>query len=302
VRSALDNPPLVSCEWLASRLSDPVIAVLDIRPRRDDGAPGGFEAGHIPGAVQSDYGKDGWRAAKGLAIGMLPDAAALSALFSRLGLRPDHHVVIVPAGTNAGDFSAAARVFWTLRAARHKRLAILDGGFSCWASDPSRPIETGPPAPREPSDYPVVLDERLRADIARVEEGIADPATVLLDARGRGYFEGCEKSPQAMRAGRLPGALHLDQAEAYDAGRNRLKSLAQLERLFSTVPDCALISFCNTGQAAATNWFVLCELLHRPDVRLYDGSMSEWTQDATRPVETGASRPSVPNSDQTTSS
>jgi thiosulfate/3-mercaptopyruvate sulfurtransferase len=28
-------------------------------------------------------------------------------------------------------------------------------------------------------------------------------------------------------------------------------------------------------------------VLRRPQVRLYDGSMSEWTEDETRPVETG---------------
>jgi thiosulfate/3-mercaptopyruvate sulfurtransferase len=35
---------------------------------------------------------------------------------------------------------------------------------------------------------------------------------------------------------------------------------------------------------------VLSELLGRPDVRLYDGSMSEWTQDEARPVETGPAK------------
>ena len=39
------------------------------------------------------------------------------------------------------------------------------------------------------------------------------------------------------------------------------------------------MSYCNTGHWAATNWFVLSELLGRPDVRLYDGSMVEWTAD-----------------------
>jgi len=56
------------------------------------------------------------------------------------------------------------------------------------------------------------------------------------------------------------------------------------------VPNGEVVSFCNTGQAAATNWFVLAELLGRSDVRLYDGSMSEWTQDEKRPVETGAAK------------
>ena len=131
------------------------------------------------------------------------------------------------------------------------------------------------------------IDAGLRAEVGRVEAAVARRDATLLDARGRGYFEGREKSPQAMRAGRLPGAAHLDQGQAYDASRHGLKPREELDRLYAAVPEGEVISFCNTGQAAATNWFVLAELLGRRDVRLYDGSMSEWTQDERRPVETG---------------
>ena len=193
----------------------------------------------------------------------------------------------MPTGVNTGDFSAAARVYWTLKAVGHRRLSLLDGGWEGWRADPGRPVETGPGKPRAATQYPVKIDPTLRADLGRVEEAVARKDATLLDARGIGYFEGREKSPQAMRAGRLPGAVHLDQAQAYDASRRGLKPAGELERIFSAVPKGEVVSFCNTGQAAATNWFVLAELLGRPDVRLYDGSMSEWTQEEKRPVETG---------------
>ena len=37
------------------------------------------------------------------------------------------------------------------------------------------------------------------------------------------------------------------------------------------------ISFCNTGHWAATNWFVLSELLGHGDVKLYPESVVEWS-------------------------
>ncbi len=46
-----------------------------------------------------------------------------------------------------------------------------------------------------------------------------------------------------------------------------------------------MTSYCNTGHWAATDWFVLSEVLGRKDVKLYPGSMVEWTADARRPVE-----------------
>ncbi len=68
------------------------------------------------------------------------------------------------------------------------------------------------------------IEPALRADVEQVEKAVADRSATLLDSRGLSYFEGREKSPQAMRAGRLPGAAHLDQAQAYDASRGGLKA------------------------------------------------------------------------------
>jgi thiosulfate/3-mercaptopyruvate sulfurtransferase len=47
------------------------------------------------------------------------------------------------------------------------------------------------------------------------------------------------------------------------------------------------MSYCNTGHQAATSWFILSEVLHRPGITLFDGSMSEWTEDPERAVEIG---------------
>ena len=46
------------------------------------------------------------------------------------------------------------------------------------------------------------------------------------------------------------------------------------------------ISFCNTGHLASIAWFGLSEVEGLPNVRLYDGSMSDWTSDPSRPVVT----------------
>ena len=129
-----------------------------------------------------------------------------------------------------------------------------------------RPLETGPGETRTGTRYPVRIDAAMRADVEQVEKAVAEGSATLLDARGLGFFEGREKSPQAMRAGRLPGSKHLDQAQAYDAARNGLKPLGELARVYAAVPKGEVVSFCNTGQAAATNWFVMAELLGRKDV------------------------------------
>jgi len=84
----------------------------------------------------------------------------------------------------------------------------------------------------------------------------------------------------------LPDAVHLDHALSFDPVSKRLKPLPELEQLFA-LPDQPVVSYCNTGHQAATSWFILSEVLRRPGVSLYDGSMSEWTEDEARPVEVG---------------
>ena len=282
------SDPLVTPEWLVARLADRNLLIVDIRSVVDGGARAAYEAAHIPGAIHTDYAKDGWRVTKGMASGLLPEATALSGLLGRIGLTPQHHAIIVSAGTNVGDFSAAARVYWTLKVAGHANTWILDGGMAGWRRDPTRPVETGPgrallPVPR----YPVKLVPELRAELDAVERAVADHTAVLLDSRATSYFEGGAKSPQALRGGRLPGAVQLDHALAFDASAMALKPKAELEKLFAAVPRGPVMNYCNTGHQAATNWFVLSEVLGRRGVSLYDGSMSEWTEQPSRAVETG---------------
>jgi thiosulfate/3-mercaptopyruvate sulfurtransferase len=283
--------PLVEPDWLAAHLDADDLLILDIRSVVDGGGREAYEAGHVPGAIHTDYAKDGWRVTKGMASGLLPDPAALSALLGDIGLAPQRHAVIVSAGTTVGDFSAAARVYWTLKIAGHERTSILAGGMVAWRRDPLRPIETGAGRTASPvPPYPVELVPELRAGLDAVERAVADGTAVLLDSRATSYFEGGAKSPQALRAGRLPGAAQLDHALAFDADAMALKPKADLAKLFASVPSGPVMNYCNTGHQAATNWFVLSEVLGRRGVSLYDGSMSEWTEEPSRPVATGVDK------------
>ena len=103
--------PLVSAQWLKDHLRDPQIAVIDVRM----GAPV-YDAGHIPGAVHSDYDKAGWRVSRNGVL-QLPNKAELEKLIGETGIDEDSHVIVVPAGVSATDFGAAARLLgrrWTL--------------------------------------------------------------------------------------------------------------------------------------------------------------------------------------------
>lgn len=280
-------PPLAMPDAVRTVLGEPELFVLDIRSIVDGGGRAAYEAGHLPGAVHTDYARDGWRVTRNGAPGMLPTPEELAALLGSLGLAAYRHVLIVPAGNHASDFAAAARVYWTLKLAAQAGISILDGGYAAWIADPGRPIQTGPGRPHETVLREIRPDPAARAMLDEVEALLATGAATLLDARAASYFEGREKSPEARVPGRLPGAHSLDYTRAFDKTSGRLRSRAELQALFAEIPAGPVVSYCNTGHTAALNWFVLSELFGRDGVKLYDGSMTEWTVDPSRPVATG---------------
>lgn len=278
---------LISPEDLFARLGDSNLVILDIRSSVDGGGKAAYEAGHIPGAVHTNYVADGWRAKVGAAPGMLPPLEKLSELIGSLGIKPHDDVVIVPAGVSATDFAAAARVYWTLKLIGHGQQAILDGGFKAWSADSARPVETGALAPKPAAPYPVVVKQNLRSNTDATFVASKSKLATLVDARSASYYEGKEKAPESTRAGHIPGAISRDYAEAFDISTGKLKPVGDLGALFGAVPKGPAISYCNTGHTAALNWFVMSEVLGRDEISLYDGSMTDWTQDPERPVAAG---------------
>ncbi|WP_284179171.1 sulfurtransferase [Rhabdaerophilum sp. SD176] len=274
---------LVSAEALEALAGKPETVLLDIRLPADGGRAA-FEEAHIPGAVFSDYAADGWRQRVGQVPGLLPEADHLARLFGALGIAPGSQIILIPLGASANDFAAAARACWTLRLAGHAGVAILDGGTRGWQAA-GKPVESGPGATiKACAPYPIRWKPGLRALAEDVIEAL-DQGSPLVDARNASYFAGREKAPEARIAGHIPGARSRDYTSLFDPGTGRLLPRAALDAAFAEIHGQPVIHYCNTGHTAALNWFVLSEILGET-ARLYDGSMTEWTQDPARPVAT----------------
>jgi thiosulfate/3-mercaptopyruvate sulfurtransferase len=214
---------------------------------------------------------------------MLPTLPELEKLIGETGIDEDTHVVVVPAGVHYTDFGSAARTYWTLKVAGVPKVSILDGGYAAWAAE-SNPIESGASKP-SPKIFTATLNKSLFVDAREVEAIERDGGATLVDARPASFFAGKEKAPAAQGYGHIPGAVNLDSATFYDARTNRLKPQTELAALAaSAVPVGPTVAYCNTGHWAATDWFVLSEVLGRKDVKLYYGSMVDWTSDASRPL------------------
>jgi thiosulfate/3-mercaptopyruvate sulfurtransferase len=280
--------PLVSPQWLNGHLRDANLVVLDIRSAIDGSKPETFAQGHIPGAVHSDYDKGGWRVTRGNVPFMVPTTAELEKLIGELGIDENSHVVLVPAGVNVLDFGSAARTYWTLKYVGVAKVSILDGGLAALKAAGFK-LDTGTHV-SSPAIFTATIDKSILAEAADVEKIETSGGATLIDARPVSFFTGKEKAPASLAYGHIPGALNIDSAEFYDPATNRLKPKAELAAIAAQVPAGAAVSYCNTGHWAATDWFVMHELLGRTNTRLYAGSMVEWTTNASRPIESARTK------------
>ena len=280
--------PLVDAVWLAAHSADLGVVVVDARSRAE------FDAGHIPRAVHTDYGRDGWRVrdANGTP-GMFPDdAEGLRALATRigdLGIGNESRVVLVPRGRDEIDLGVATRIYWTFKVLGHDRVSILDGGMISYLADGDRPL-TREIAPRNPRTFAVSLRRDMLVNETDVRQAMHQGRS-LIDARPLDQFQGRTRSGVTARPGTIPGARSVPAASLVKAGRGAFQPSDALTGLFAAAgvgDGDGPILFCNTGHWASVNWFVASELLGAKGTRLYDGSMAAWSADPANPVETGS--------------
>ncbi|WP_415182333.1 sulfurtransferase [Phaeovulum sp.] len=272
VSSALagDLGPLITPAELVAAGGAQAPVILDIRAK-------GFDQGHIEGAISAPYGLFRGPAEN---PGAVPPLAQLEATYEQLGLAPERPVVIVSQGDTDTDFGAAARVYWTLKSSGFGDLAVLNGGATAWVNA-GLPLSTAAVTPA-PTDLHITWQDAWTADtpaVARVVAGTDQGK--LIDARPTPFFEGQKAHEAAARPGTLPGAQSLPYTEFFRPGATAIgadSNGADLKARLGISTGDEVVAFCNTGHWAATDWFALSELAGIENVKLYPGSMVEYSQ------------------------
>ncbi|ARE39174.1 Rhodanese-related sulfurtransferase [Rhodovulum sp. P5] len=269
--------PLIDAPGLAAAQDTINPLILDIRPGKVEGSDQTvFEAGHIPGAVAAPYNL--FRGPKENPGQLVPEDR-LTEVLRAAGVTKDRPTVIVYQGRDQSDFGSAARVYWTLKSSGVSPLAILNGGMNAWAAA-GLPVETGPVAVTA-SDITVSFSHEWLATTSDVEAIVAGRESAeLIDARPQTFWEGNAKHAAATKPGTLPQSRYFSQANWFGDSQPSFIKPDLVETLAAQngfAPDDQLVSFCNTGHWAATNWFALSELAGIEGTRLYPDSMVGWS-------------------------
>ncbi|SFP77801.1 sulfurtransferase [Tranquillimonas alkanivorans] len=262
--------PLITPEALNAAQTEADPLIIDIRAADD-----AYAQGHIEGAVNAPYGLFRGPAEN---PGQLVPEDELSRILSDLGVTADRPTVVVHQGSDETDFGAAARVYWTLKSSGVSELAILNGGVNAW-TEAGYDLSTDAATP-EATEFDVTFSDQWLAtseDVQAVVNG--EDEALLLDARPESFWNGEQSHPAAAKPGTLPQSEYFEHAGWFSSGpaivdADAARELAQ-EQGFTDADQ--LISFCNTGHWAATNWFALSELAGLENVKLYPESMVGWS-------------------------
>ena len=279
---------LVSTQWLADRLDDPGLVVVE-----SDEDVLLYETGHIPGAVKIDWHTDLNDPVQRDYI----DGAAFAELLGSRGIARDTTVVIYGDKNNWW----AAYALWVFSLFGHEDVRLLDGGRAKWAAE-GREYTTDA-ARRQPVDYPVVErdDSRIRAFKDDVIAHLGNP---LIDVRSPEEFAGERTTAPAypeegaLRAGHIPTARNVPwgKAAAEDGTFKRVPELDALYRDGAALGENDdVIAYCRIGERSAHTWFVLTHLLGFENVRNYDGSWTEWGSAVRVPIVQGSEPGELPS-------
>jgi thiosulfate/3-mercaptopyruvate sulfurtransferase len=265
--------PLVNTSWLAARLHDPGIVILDatlppvgVTPPVDTRAR--YLAKHIPGAIFFDIEELSDRANP--LPHMLPSPHVFSRSLSALGIG-DHMTILIY--EQEGVFSGP-RAWWMLKAFGAQQVYLLDGGLCAW-------IEAGLPTHsgevhREPAAFHAKLDQNAVKDFSQMQRMIVEHAQIL-DARSAGRFAGILPEPRpGISSGHMPGATSIPFTELVEEGR--MKQAEELRQIFAAKGvdmKQPITTSCGSGITAAVIALGL-EVAGAKHVSLYDGSWAEY--------------------------
>ncbi|MEQ8479077.1 MAG: 3-mercaptopyruvate sulfurtransferase [Hoeflea sp.] len=278
------SPFVVSFDWLAARLTEPGVKIVDASwylPAQNRDAAEEFAAARIPGAVFFDQDRI---VDPGSSLPhTLPSPEDFAKAAGELGLSQNDTIIVYD---GPGMFTAP-RVWWMLRSHGAANAYVLDGGFDAWKAD-GRPVQTGAPEAPEPAAFKPSFNADAVAGFSDMGAIVEDQSSQIADARGPGRFTGSELEPRAgMRSGHMPGAVNVPFGLLSDSGK--LKPMSELRTVLEASGldlNKPVVTTCGSGVTAAVITLALHSIGHR-DNRLYDGSWSEWGGRDDTPVATG---------------
>ena len=234
-----DRPELLaSTEWLAEHIDDPDIRIVDC----DEFDP--YLRAHIKNAVGirvHHYIKHPGYDSAPRDYPLVAEPDVMKALMEEMGIGDD---TLVVAYDNSGSLYST-RFWWVLNYYGHTNVKVLNGGWRKWF-DEGRPVSIDRPPDAGDVTFSPQADDSLVCSLDYGVGQVGNSDTVFLDVRSDSEWDGSNSRDNA-RAGRVPGAVHLEWLNLITEDRHRLfKPASELRPMLEALgvtPDKNVITY-----------------------------------------------------------
>jgi thiosulfate/3-mercaptopyruvate sulfurtransferase len=272
----------VSTPWLADHLDEEMLAIIDAQPSVHD-----YIMEHIPGAT---YMTEGLLRAplNGIPVHYVPPEA-IQPVLRRLGLKTDTPVVVYTGKgpiKKGGDGLEQTAVAYGLVRFGHNNVYILDGGIDKWKAE-GRPLTKVYPQVDE-SNFVVQVQRDYFVEYDEFKTMVGRDDVLLVDSRPMGVYQG---QFHRSKPGHIPGSINVPWDTFMDIDNPRLllpdDEIQALLEEYEITPDKTIVCFCGTGRKATNQFLLFKWYLGFPDVRIFEGSFTEWVAHPENPTVVG---------------
>ncbi len=264
--------PILQAEELLLLAKNEVI-IIDAGPSRER-----YDKQHLEGALYIGLDTDLANVPQDAAMGgrhPLPAPYVFGEILGRLGISADSHVVVYD---DKNGSNAAARFWWMLRAAGHKKVQVLNGGMQA-AEKAGLPLSDKAEIPQPTESYAFDHWALPMADMAEVERWASDNSHFVIDVRDKERYDG-RTEPIDLVAGHIPGAVNIPFVTNLDSNGLFLSPEALKEKYtaaIGNVPPENVTVHCGSG-VTACHTLLAMEYAGLAIPKLYVGSWSEWSR------------------------
>ena len=263
---------IVSPQWLNDNMNDPSLVIIQPSFLKLD-----YDNEHIKGAR---YLWPDWLTANSPeGTYNPPDPKVATKVLQDLGINKDSKVVLCHA---FGDVSITARMFITFENLGLKdRVFYLNGGLVAWKKA-GFPVTKEIPAAKK-GNFVASVSAPLLVDKNYVLNSLKTKSAEVVDARLKRFYDGDPTGNP--RDGHIAGALNLAYTDMIDSTNNIKPTEILLKNFQAVLPDKnkEVVTYCFIGQTASVIYLTGRSLGY--NVKVYDGSMQEWSRIPELPME-----------------